>query len=279
MHARAAAAWSAACLAVILSTTNPVYRALVLVAALVVVVGVAGAARARRPLLVAGAVAGWGVVLNFLVSHVGRHALFVLPDGVPAFGGPYTAESLVYGLVTGISLAAAVLAVAPITLFLEAHEIVDALPRALARSGGAVAAALNLVPTLATSFVAVTEAQRLRGWRPRGPRSWAEVVVPVVLTAVEDSIQLAESMEARAFGSGPRTHLRRARLSPADRVVAGVALAAAAVFVGARLAGWVDDWYPYPEPQLPGLNPVPAAACLALLVPVFLPHSLGKMAC
>src|SRR5260370_33899175 len=83
----------------------------------------------------------------------------------------------------------------------------DALPAALSRSGAAIAASLNLMPSVSASFVQVSEAQRLRGWRPRGPRSWAEVVVPVVLTSVEGSIQLAESMEAPGFGSDPRTAL------------------------------------------------------------------------
>ncbi|HEY7199112.1 MAG TPA: energy-coupling factor transporter transmembrane component T, partial [Candidatus Dormibacteraeota bacterium] len=125
-----------------------------------------------------------------------------------------------------------------------------------------------LVPGVAASFSAVAEAQRLRGWRPRGPRSWGEIVVPVVLTAIEDSIQLAESMEARAFGSGPRTHWRRPRLRPGDRLVVSAAAAAAALFVLARLLGLAADWEPYPSLSWPAVHPLAVLPALLLAVPV-----------
>lgn len=268
MDARAVAAWTAAGLVVLLTTGNPAYRCLVLLAALAVVVVAAGAGRARRVLIVAAALGASAVAFNLVLSHVGATVLFALPDAVPVLGGPYTLESLGFGLVSGATLAAAVLLVAPISLLVEPHEVVDALPPVLARTGGAVASALNLVPGVAASFTAVAEAQRLRGWRPRGPRSWGEIVVPVVLTAIEDSIQLAESMEARAFGSGPRTHWRRPRLRPGGRLVVTAAAAAAALFVLARLLGLAADWEPYPSLGWPAVHPVPVLAALLLAVPV-----------
>jgi len=262
------AAWTAAGLVVLLTTGNPAYRCLVLLAALTVVVSAAGAGRSRRVVRVAAVLGAIAVAFNLVLSHVGATVLFALPDAVPVLGGPYTLESLGFGLVSGATLAAAVLLVAPISLLVEPHEVVDALPPVLARTGGAVASALNLVPGVAASFTAVAEAQRLRGWRPRGPRSWGEIVVPVVLTAIEDSIQLAESMEARAFGSGPRTHWRRPRLGPGDRLVVAAAGAAAALFVLARLLGWAADWEPYPLLTWPAVHPVPALAALLLAIPV-----------
>lgn len=267
MDARAVAAWSAAGLVVVLSTGNPAYRGLALLAALIVVAGSAGLRRARPALLGAGMLALPAVLLNLLVSHLGATALFELPDSIPAVGGPYTLEALAFGFVTGVTLAAGLLYVAPIWLLLEPHQVVDALPRALARTGSALAAAFNLAPGIARSFAGVAEAQRLRGWRPGGPVSWGEIVVPVVLTAIEDSIQLAESMEARAFGSGPRTHLRRPRLAPMDWLVIGAASAAVTGFTVAHVFGLAADWYPYPRLQWPQVSLVPAAACLLLAVP------------
>ena len=260
-------AWSAAGLVVLLTTGNPVYRCLVLAAALAVLLAAVGAARSRRPLLLAAVLGAAAAAFNVVLSHLGDTVLFALPAGLPVLGGPYTLEALGFGLLSGATLAAAVLVVAPVSLLVEAHEVVDALPRALYRTGGAVASALNLVPGVAASFTAVAEAQRLRGWRPRGPASWAEIVVPVVLTAIEDSIQLAESMEARAFGSGPRTHWRRARLAAGDRLVVCAAAAAAGLFVLARVLGWAADWAPYPSLTAPDVHPLPAAAALLLAVP------------
>jgi energy-coupling factor transport system permease protein len=268
MDARPVVAWSAAALVVVLASGSPAYRLLALAAILTVVLGSAGLARSRRLLLGAALLGASAALFNVLLSHVGGTVLFEVPVSVPAVGGPYTLEALAFGLVTGVTLAAALLAVAPLSLLLEPHEVVDALPRALARTGGAVASGLNLVPGIIATFTAVTEAQRLRGWRPRGPASWAEIVVPVVLTSIEDSIQLAESMEARGFGSGPRTHLRRPRLARADWLVLAASALAAGSFLLSRAAGWAADWYPYPFLQWPEVSALPAAACLLLAVPV-----------
>ena len=267
VHARGVLAWSGACLVIVLSTTNPAYRSLVLAAATAVVVAAAGPARARRPLIGAAALGLSAAALNLISAHLGADVLFALPSWIPALGGPYTLEALVYGLGTGVTLAAALLAVAPVSLLLEPFEVVEALPGALARTGSAIAAALNLVPGIAASFTAVVEAQRLRGWRPRGPTSWAAVVVPVVLSAIEDSIQLAEAMEARAFGSGPRTRLRRPGPGRPDRLAMGATGVAVAAFLTARVVGWAADWDPYPFLSPPSLSPLPVLACLVLALP------------
>ena len=270
MNGRAVAAWSAACLLAVLLTTNPAYRLLGLAAGALALLA-AGAGRRLRGLAVGvAAVTLFMAALNVAASHLGADSLFVLPAAWPVIGGPWTLEALAYGALTGLTLGGAVLAVAPLSAVLEPHELIDALPRHFARTGAALSASLNLVPAFARSFGAVAEAQRLRGWRPRGPRSWAEVAVPVVLTAIEDSVQLAEAMEARGYGSGPRTAWSAARWTAADVVTVAAAAASAAVLVTARLAGQAADWYPYPSLVLPVLSPLALAGCLLLLLPPWL---------
>ena len=134
-------------------------------------------------------------------------------------------------------------------------------------TGIAVATSMNLVSGIGRTFVSVRDAQQMRGWRPRGLRSWNEVLVPVVLTAIEDSVLLAEAMEARGFGAGRRTSYSRTSWTRLDVAVAASALAAAMLFVGARLAGVAMDWYPYPTLALPPIQPVLALGCLVLALP------------
>ena len=268
MNARAVAAWSACCLFIVLSTTNPVYKVMVLAAALCALVVGAGLRRIRGLLVAVLFIAAFAILLNFVSAHLGATVLFALPDQIPAVGGPYTLEALVFGASGGITIAAAIVAAAPFSLLLDSHEVMDALPAPLSRTGVAIASSLNLVPAVATSFVEVSEAQRLRGWRPRGPRSWMEVVVPVVLTSVEGSIQLAESMEARGFGSGARTTMAAHALRRSDWLLVAVSGLALAGFAAARAAGWAADWFPYPTLTLPTVHPWPMAACLLLFAPV-----------
>jgi energy-coupling factor transport system permease protein len=268
VNARAVAAWSATCIFIVLSTTNPVYKAAVLGAALIALAAGVGLRRLRGLLTGVLLISAFALLLNFVSAHLGSTVLFELPDQIPALGGPYTLEALAFGATGGLTVGAAILAAAPFSLLLASHEVMDALPVALSRTGAAIAASLNLVPAVAASFVQVTEAQRLRGWRPRGPRSWSEIVVPVVLTSVEGSIQLAESMEARGFGSGPRTSVKPARLQRSDWLLISACAAALAIFAVSQAAGWAAPWYAYPTLMLPSIDPRPLAACLLLLTPV-----------
>jgi energy-coupling factor transport system permease protein len=268
LNARAVAAWSAACLFIVLFTTNPAYKALVLAAAIASLAAGAGLNRMRGLITGVVLIAAFATLLNFISAHLGATVLFELPASIPALGGPYTLEALAAGLSGGLTVAAAIVAAAPFSLMLASHDVMDALPRALSRTGAAIAASLNLVPSVSASFVQVSEAQRLRGWRPRGPRSWAEVIVPVVLTSVEGSIQLAESMEARGFGSGPRTALKPSPLRKSDWLLVGASAAAVLLFITARATGGAADWYAYPALTAPSVDLAPLAACILLFAPV-----------
>jgi energy-coupling factor transport system permease protein len=251
----------------VLLTTNPGYKAIVLAAAITSLAAGAGLNRMRGPLIAIAVLAAFTALLNFVSAHLGADVLFSLPAAIRGLGGPYTVEALAYGLTGGLTIGTAVLAAAPFSMMLSAHDVVDALPRALSRTGSAVAASLNLVPSIGATYVQVSEAQRMRGWRPRGPRSWAEVVVPVVLTSVEASIQLAESMEARGFGSGPRTVFAPHHMGAADWAVVAASAGAVALFVLASIAGWAAPWAPYPTLSPPSVDPRPALACLLLFLP------------
>jgi energy-coupling factor transport system permease protein len=268
LNARAVAAWSAACLFIVLFTTNPAYKATVLAAAIASLAAGAGFHRMRGLLTAVLLIAAFATFLNFVSAHLGTTVLFVVPYAIPGIGGPYTFEALAAGMSGGLTVGTAIVAAAPFSLMLASHDVMDALPGALSRTGAAIAASLSLVPSVSASFMQVSEAQRFRGWRPRGPRSWAEVVVPVVLTSVEDSIQLAESMEARGFGSGPRTALRSSPLRPSDWLLVGASATAVIVFVTARAAGWSAEWYPYPTLTVPSVDAVSVGACLLLFAPV-----------
>ena len=265
---RAWLVWSLAAVTVALVTDNPVYRGLVALVALNVLLAWLPPGRRLRPLILAVVLAAaLAALINVLASHTGADTIARLPDGLPLVGGPLTLESLAFGGALGLGLVAALLAVAPLSLVLEPHDVVDAMPASMERTGIVVATSLNLVGGFGRIFAEVRDAQRMRGWQPRGLRSWNEVLVPVVLTAIEDSVLLAEAMEARAFGAGRRTSYAVSRFGWREVVVMAAALAAAALFLGLRVAGVAMDWYPYPTLALPPVNPLLVAGCLGLALP------------
>jgi energy-coupling factor transport system permease protein len=269
MSSRAFAAWSAAALIVVLTSTNPVYRALVLLIALNMLLSLGRRDARSRPLLVAvGVAAILAAVLNAVLSHTGAHVLFTVPDQLPGIGGSVTVESVLYGLDVGLGIAAAVLAIAPLSQVLHAHDLIDAFPSALQRTAALVGAAINLVPAVTRNAVGISEAQRMRGSSGTRLRDWHAIAAPVVLSALDDSLQLAEAMDARGFGSGPRTRYATARVGLSGAAVIVCALAAAAMVVAARVSGSLVDWYPFPVATVPPVTLVPVLACLLLTTPM-----------
>ncbi len=269
MNARAVAAWSAAGLVVALGTSNPYYRMAVIAAGLILL---AAWPRSRRGLPRLGTTLLGAIILaavfNVLLSHVGGDVMFSIPNGVPLLGGTLTVESLAFGIDVGLGLAAAIVAVAPISLLLESHEVINALPRSLQRVGSVVSASLNLVPGIARSYTAIRDGQLMRGWRLRGPRSWAEVMVPTLLTALEDSVQLAETMEARGYSEHPRSRYRPHAWTSRDTLVTTSAAAIVGLVATAHMAGLIVDWHAYPYLSAPAFSVLLPAVGLLLLAPV-----------
>lgn len=269
MSSRAFAAWSAAALVVVLTSTNPVYRILVLLIALNVLLALRRPDARLRPLFIAvGVAALLAALLNAALSHTGQHVLFTVPEQIPGLGGPITAEAVVYGADVALGIAAAVLAIAPLSRVLHPHDLVDAFPAPLQRTAALTGAALNLVPSMARNAVAINEAQRMRGSSGARLRDWHAVAAPLVLSALDDSLQLAEAMDARGFGSGPRTRYVTTHVGLSGATVIASAIAAGVLTVAARVAGTLPDWYPFPVATVPAVDALPVAACLLLAVPL-----------
>lgn len=267
----AVGAWALAGLAIALAQSDPVSRAVVLAAAWLLLVRRKVPDRRLRPLAVGLAViTATTVAVNGLLAHTGATVLAVVPSWVPLVGGVLTVEGFLAGGGIALGLAGAVSVVAALSLVLEPSDVVDALPGPLHRTAAAVGAALNLVPATAESFVEVRDAQRLRGWRPKGPSAVADLAVPVLLGAIERSVQLAESMEARAFGSGRRTTIVGLDRSRAAGAVGLGALAAVVLLVVGRATGSAGSWYAYPTPSAPSLSPLVLAPAVLLAVTGFL---------
>jgi energy-coupling factor transport system permease protein len=269
MNPRAWAAWSAASLVVVLTSTNPVYRALVLLIALNILLSLRRADAAMRPLLVATAVAVvLAALLNTVLSHTGNHVLVTIPGAIVGIGGPITVEAIVYGVDVALGIAAAVLSVAPLSRVLHPHELLDAFPAPLQRTAALTGSAINLVPAVMRNAVAISEAQRMRGGAGTRLRDWHAVAAPVLLSALDESMQLAEAMEARGFGSGPRTRFATVRMDAAAWLVVVCSLAAIVVTVVARLSGSLPDWYPFPTVTVPEVTALPLVAGILLTAPL-----------
>jgi energy-coupling factor transport system permease protein len=87
-------------------------------------------------------------------------------------------------------------------------------------------AAYQSIPRFSEDLTALREARRIRGlragWHPR-------LFVGLLVLAIRHADRMAVSMDARGFGSGPRTHYRLMRWSWLDPAVAVAAVAILAI--------------------------------------------------
>ncbi|MFD9290954.1 energy-coupling factor transporter transmembrane protein EcfT [Streptomyces sp. NPDC060030] len=154
----------------------------------------------------------------FLGSPVpGTHALFTvpevpLPDWAPGvrIGGRVTAEQVVFALYEGAKLATLLICIGAANSLANPARLLKSLPGALYEVGVAVVVAMTFAPNMVADVARLRTARRLRGRPTGGVRAVLQIGLPVLESALERSVAVAASMDARGYG-------RTAQVPPAVR--------------------------------------------------------------
>lgn len=198
-------AWLAAAAVPAFTLRNPLYLVLVLGTAWLVYIALGRTSPIGR---------SWGtfarigffflaltVPFNALSNHTGQIVLFRLPVNWPIIGGPITLEATIAGAVNGLGLFTILAVFAAFNAVVDHYQLLRATPPFLFPAGVVVSIAITFVPQMVLSAREIRQAQRIRGHRFRGLRDLLPLVMPLLANALERAIQLAETMEARGFGS------------------------------------------------------------------------------
>jgi energy-coupling factor transport system permease protein len=209
-------------------------------------VGLALTVDARPPLMLAALALGGGLLLGAipLRSLLLRLApLFLAALGIGLFNalGASAADAtgmvLVQlgpvrltpaGVAAGLGLGLRVLAIASVgiafVLTTDPTRLVDALVQVAhlpERFAYGALAAYQAIPHLAESLATLRQARRIRGlsggWHP-------SLLVGLLILAIRHADRLALAMDARAFGSGPRSRYRVERWTSSDTVFVALAV-------------------------------------------------------
>lgn len=224
---------------------DPVSAAVALALQLLAVpwLGVRGRALAYRLVLVAGLALPVGV----FTAWAGTDSGDVLLD----LGGPVTVTSgsAVLGMAMSLRIAAIALPGVLLLATTDPTDLADALaqhtPLPQRFVVGALAA-LRLVAVLGEDAAMMRLARRARGvpapWT--SPAALGGVVLALLALALGRAAVLAEAMQARGFGTGPRTSARVSSFGPADAVLAvgAIFVVGGSIWAGIAAGTWRVVW-------------------------------------
>ena len=173
-------------------------------------------------------------VINTLFSHQGKTIFFKLPQQWLIIGGAFTLESLTYGLINGLVIAVLFLIFNIINLALNTRQIIHLIPKIFYPIAIILTISLTFFPTIQRRISEIKEAQQLRGNQMKKIADWLPIVLPLLISSLERSITLSESMTARGFH--PQQSLRSSK-----NVLIGIVLALFSIF-----SAWILQLFDYP---------------------------------
>jgi energy-coupling factor transport system permease protein len=176
------------------------------------------------PVLYSGTLRGWAsimryslllclsvIIINTLFNVNGSHVLWQSPWHVPVLGNPrLTLEALVFGLGMSLRLLALISAFTLLTLTTHPDDMLQALLKLKMPYKTVLVAALStrFIPTLLDDAGRISDIQRSRGLETqrgnyfRRIKNHSAVLLPLLANSLDRTVQVAEAMEARGFGSG-----------------------------------------------------------------------------
>ncbi len=227
------------------------------------------AAHRRRMYLVVGTTIGVGVaLLNPFVQANGDLIVFALPD-IPIFDLQVTLEEILAGAALGLRAFTVTVAIGAVLAHVDPDRLLAVASRLLPRSALTASIAARMLPTLERDAQALSETAQLRGvslrtgrWRVRA-RTAGALAVPLVGSALERSLDVAEAMAARGYGAGPRTRMAEEPSTRTDLLTTALCLPLlilAGLAVSGRLGRYA--FYPTMDPlaTLPALLAAGTAA-------------------
>lgn len=210
---------------------HPVCLAIGTLGAFSYVIHLFGWEKARKGLLWLLLVMGLTAIMNPAFSHQGVTVLTYLPSG-----NVLTLESIYYGIAAAFMLAASVMWFRCMSEILTADKIVYLFGKGVPVLGLILTMILGFVPKLQRKM---EEIKRSRG------KHVIENISILITWALEDAVQMADSMKGRGYGLEGRTAFTIYRFTKRDgRALGLILLALFYIVVGCIRGGVVWNYYP-----------------------------------
>jgi energy-coupling factor transport system permease protein len=238
------------CILVLVFTwANPVYLGgLVLSIVVLSLLGGIPFSWLRRLMLIVLPFAGILVLIHGFFNSAGRTPILgPLPESVPLIGGwlALKLEGVIFGVGMGFRMYALLLAMPLLITTTPMNKLVLALVklRVPYKITFVISTAMRFAPLLLEEVRAIIDAQRLRGLDVdkmnvlQRAKVYSTVAVPLILGALNKSMQLEIGLQAKAFsGSSDRTYLHSIEMRPLDWTVTILAAGGTIAALALRMA-------------------------------------------
>ncbi|MDR2163424.1 MAG: energy-coupling factor transporter transmembrane protein EcfT [Clostridiales Family XIII bacterium] len=274
-------------------TMHPVYVCISFAAGTIYAIYLGGARRyilGLRPLIV---MFTFIAIINPLTNHRGGTILFTVG------GSPVTFEALLYGLCAGGMLLCVLVWFMCYQMLINNDKFMYLFGRSAPASAMVISMILKFVPVMTVRMREITDARKALGVdrsestkesdgafiqrhiRRSHIRDGARASGVLISRSMEDSIETADSMRARGYGSGPRSTFSRYRLKTRDIAT----LATLIVLFAANI--WCVFFYPdathgqsfrfFPFVYGITLSPLPYVLYATLLLWPFADEAAGRL--
>lgn len=258
---------------------------LVVLGALILAEGYHNWLKSLKPFMMIGLLL---LIINSLANNLGNTVLWSF--SAPAGLGPVniTLENLIFSLVMFLRLVVIFSVFTVYNLVVNPDQALSLFARAFPRSALLVALAAKTIPSLALRLKRAAEIQQCRGVNLSTGNLIARIknrlplIKVLLLSSLEESFNLAESIQGRAYGSGPRSSYFPVPFKLRDYLTLASTLGALTCMAYIFAAGLAQfQFYPglgrllISKRQL-ALLLLPS---LLLLVPLFLAWGWKKWAC
>lgn len=220
------------------------------------------------------------MIINPLMSKAGQTLLWQGPS-LPILGRPaVTLEAICYGAAMGVRLLCIISIFCLYNQMVHPDRFLNLFSRFTHKSALVLSLATRLFPVMAANMNNIREVQQLRGvdfkkgtWKERIGK-YAALFNILLVSSLEGSLQMAEAMQARAYGSGHRSSYRRDIFRPRDGILlAGCLFSLALAICGAVLGVGTFTYYPQLSHLFDG--PHALAVLVAILAGLALPAVLS----
>jgi len=252
LHTFSSLSYTAVLLVLALILFHPLYLAAVLAAVLLAVWSAGGLKMWEGYLRFTLPLALLLVVINLLTNRTGETIFWRSPP-LPLVGRlEFTLEALCYGAAMAGRLVTVTGVFCLYNLTVHPDRLLGLFAKLAWRSALTTSLATRLYPAMVSSLFSIREALQVRGVNfeegsvIERAKKYSFVLRVLLFSSLEDSLQLAEAMQARAFGIGRRSSYCREEFRPRDwLVLGGCALSLATTLAGLYFHWGSFSYYPH----------------------------------